>query len=284
MNINLKLIYLDLIILFMINISAVKSQDILDTTRLKCQYKLLWLFDTINVEERNDFLILQIGKKISKCYSYYTFQSDSFSSTPGWEKEFDSLAKKAIMESRASGGKLDFNGVPSRRSKAFVYKNYPINEMTVVDGISIQDYIYKDTLHSQNWVIKEDTKEISGYSCQKAICNFRGRQYEAWFTPEIPVSDGPWKFSGLPGLITEVYDKGKQYYFVLTGIEKKEEPIVFNPSHSSSGKFTKTSRKKFNRAQREYRMNVSANIKAETGIDLGGGNKVRHYDLIERDY
>lgn len=281
---NKSTFYLIFIIFSIINRSMASAQEVLDTTQLTCQYKLRWLFDTINNQERNDILILQIGKKISKCYSYYTFQSDSLSRTPGWDKQFDKLIKNAILNSRAKGGSIDLYSLPARRSKAFVYKNFPAGEMTVVDGISLQDYLYKDSLHSQNWLIKEETKEISGYSCQKAVCSFRGRKYEAWFSSEIAVSDGPWKFSGLPGLIMEVYDVGKQYCFLLTGIENKKEPIVFSASVSASGKFTNISRQKFIRAQREYTMNSSLHIKAETGIDLGGENKVRHYDLIERDH
>ena len=34
---------------------------------------------------------------------------------------------------------------------------------------------------------------VASFDCQKAECDFRGRRWEAWFTPEIPVSEGPWK-------------------------------------------------------------------------------------------
>ncbi|MBU2929794.1 GLPGLI family protein [Winogradskyella psychrotolerans] len=58
-----------------------------------------------------------------------------------------------------------------------------------------------------NWQITEETKNIGEYLCYKATTeNFRGRNYEVWFTYEIPVSTGPWKFHGLPGLILEVHD------------------------------------------------------------------------------
>ena len=58
-----------------------------------------------------------------------------------------------------------------------------------------------------NWVITEESKKIGDYVCYKATTqNFRGRNYEAWFTYDIPVPTGPWKFHGLPGLILEVHD------------------------------------------------------------------------------
>ena len=57
-----------------------------------------------------------------------------------------------------------------------------------------------------------------GYPCQKATATFRGRDYEAWFTPEIPVNDGPWKFFGLPGLILKVTDAENIFSFVCVGL------------------------------------------------------------------
>jgi GLPGLI family protein len=65
--------------------------------------------------------------------------------------------------------------------------------------------ILRDTLNRINWKIIPGTKTILGYKCKIAKGNFRGRDYSAYFCPEIPVSDGPFKFQGLPGLILEIY-------------------------------------------------------------------------------
>ena len=213
----------------------------MDTAYLKCQYQFLYSHDTTQTKQEDDLLILLIGKKISKCYSYYTFQSDSLSLAPNGDEVWSRLFKKAMRE--AHGGTP--TGFPHRRASWFIYKNYPEGEMTVADAISLERYVYRDSMNCMHWQIKEDAKEILGYSCQKAECDFRGRHYTAWFTPDIPVSDGPWKFSGLPGLIMEVSDRGNQYHFTITGIEKVAEPIVFSPSTSQGGKFIKTSPKKF---------------------------------------
>ena len=48
---------------------------------------------------------------------------------------------------------------------------------------------------------------MASFDCQKAECDFRGRRWEAWFTTEIPVGEGPWKLRGLPG----TYRKFKRY-------------------------------------------------------------------------
>ncbi len=258
------------------------AKDFLDTTFLKCSYRFTDLKDTITKIQEDDLLILQIGRNVSKCYSYYTFQSDSLISSPdGWEK-WEQLFNAAIK--RAKGGTPE--GFPYTRMKACVYKNYPSGKMTVTDGISLQDYIYEDSLNTQSWEIRDSIKTLLDYSCQKAVCRFRGREWTAWFASEVPVSDGPWKLCGLPGLIMEAYDRGKQYHFVIEGLQKVEEPIVFGNPYAPSAKFEKTTRKKFLKAEKRYLMDTNGFIKLETGIDLGtdAPPEVMRYDLLERDY
>lgn len=79
----------------------------------------------------------------------------------------------------------------------------------------------------QKWKIHPDTKLLMGYRCQKATCTFRRRQYEAWFTANIPVSSGPWKLNGLPGLILKATDNKNEYSFECVKIEvfKNKIPI-----------------------------------------------------------
>ncbi|RFN59074.1 GLPGLI family protein [Marixanthomonas ophiurae] len=85
---------------------------------------------------------------------------------------------------------------------------------SVTENLKLKFYIYEDKGAAKIlWKLQNDFKTISGYNCQKATGNFRGRSYEAWFTPEIPLPYGPWKLVGLPGLILEVYDLNKQVYF-----------------------------------------------------------------------
>lgn len=63
-----------------------------------------------------------------------------------------------------------------------------------------------------NWKLNNETKKIGLFNCNKANITFRGRNYTAWYTTEIPVSFGPWKFNGLPGLILEIYDTRKEFH------------------------------------------------------------------------
>ena len=122
------------------------------------------------------------------------------------------------------------------------------------------------------------------YECQKAQCYFRGRQWTAWFAPGIPISDGPWKFGGLPGLITEVYDQAKQYYFSIIGLEKvDDEPILFSQPISENAKHIPIDRKEFLKAQIRHLSGSVSILNVETGIPFGN-NKPIYRDLIECDY
>lgn len=86
-------------------------------------------------------------------------------------------------------------------------------------------FSYVEPLPVFNWQLSDETKEVMGYVCQKAEASFRGRLWTVWFTTEIPVDCGLWKFSGLPGLILEAADDRGDYEFTASKVEQAEEPI-----------------------------------------------------------
>lgn len=66
-----------------------------------------------------------------------------------------------------------------------------------------------DSLHPMKWEMDSSSKKVGELNCFKATCSFRGRNYTAWFSPDIPISKGPWKMGGLPGLIVELFDEDR---------------------------------------------------------------------------
>ena len=112
-----------------------------------------------------------------------------------------------------------------------VYTNLKEGKIITSNSLFLSEvYFTLEKPNSISWEIHNDTKKIGTYICNKAIGSFRGREYTAWFTRDIPVEFGPWKFNGLPGLIIEVVEKGMHVHFVLQSINfpyKQEiEPIV----------------------------------------------------------
>ncbi len=83
------------------------------------------------------------------------------------------------------------------RVQSFPNRNVIYSEASIVN----KEYILSEYLPLQEWKLYPDIKSILNYNCRKASTYFRGRAYTAWFTTEIPVGAGPWKLSGLPGLI-----------------------------------------------------------------------------------
>ena len=266
------------------------AQEKLDKAQYKFYYEQLWQFDTLkNNDTREDLIILQVGPDISKSYSYYSFQSDSLRATPDGREIFRKSLRKAIDEA-AVRGEIPRNLPYGKRMKTKVYKNHPEGKMTVTDGISTHYYIYVDELNSQSWHITDSAKTILDYSCQMAVSDFRGRRWIAWFASDIPVSDGPWKLSGLPGLIMEAYDTEKHYHFTIVGIEQVEdEPIVFSPvvlQSGSLGKHEETTRIDFYRGLARFMGNRSSYMNAELGRDTfdESTSSVPPHDFLERDY
>ncbi len=64
-----------------------------------------------------------------------------------------------------------------------------------------------DSIVVQDWIISDETEKILGYQCKKAMYKRNDVEFTAWFTEEIPISDGPFLYSGLPGLILKISSK-----------------------------------------------------------------------------
>lgn len=102
------------------------------------------------------------------------------------------------------------------------FMRYPdagkLTQIVNLDAAGVYQYV--EPIPQLRWRILSKSKTILGYTCQCATVTFRGRDYEAWFTADIPLSYGPWKFQGLPGLILEVTDSRNEYRFTANGIQQ----------------------------------------------------------------
>ena len=109
-----------------------------------------------------------------------------------------------------------------------IFKNHRNNEITYRTQCFNRDWgkycLVKDTLNTVKWEIDPSAKKRFGiYECLKAEGRFRGRDYEVWFAPEIPIPSGPFKLGGLPGLILEAKSKDGLVQFLFHSLEISED-------------------------------------------------------------
>lgn len=107
-----------------------------------------------------------------------------------------------------------------------IYKEFKNKKFYEIQKISSRKFFFEnENPQKMNWKINNETKEIKGYLCRNATISFGGREWNAWFTDKIPISDGPYKFYGLPGMILEISDLDNEYQFSTVGIKKYSEKI-----------------------------------------------------------
>ena len=118
-----------------------------------------------------------------------------------------------------------------------------------------------------------------------AETDYHGRHWTVWFTPEIPIMDGPWKLQGLPGLILEAYEPTGQHTFVVTGIENSNQEMI--PVYNFK-QYDKSNRIDMLKMERNFRDNQNSMIKAQIDLDLGTDSypseEAKKYDFLETDY
>lgn len=126
------------------------------------------------------------------------------------------MSKKGIMLYPDSSMKIKY--VVEKNSDGIV--NFYTPNHIASDVFKVKD------ARKIDWKISNEKEKILGYTTQKATANFAGREWTAWFTTEFPISDGPYKFQGLPGLILRIYDKTNTHSFDIVSVEKQKSNYV----------------------------------------------------------
>ncbi len=221
----------------------------LNNTLDKTQFKMIYLFAQKAYYQNDitiftDTMVLIIGQNHSIYFDWNKKRNDSIDKARAdipIEKiqTMNVFKDESMLQSR-----LERNQEPSfirdesKGESARIYKNRTKNEITTIDnGPSeggnppIQTYLQViETIPPQEWTIFEDTMTVLGYVCQKAKTTFRGRDYTAWFTMDIPVNEGPWKLYGLPGMILDVKDTDEIFHFQAIGISKVSNEHIEIPT------------------------------------------------------
>jgi|SRR5690606_3641380 GLPGLI family protein len=145
--------------------------------------------------------------------------------------EEDDLGNKSI-----STGILVDNTQLLKSKETLYYKDINNKEINYKFYNGEKTYNIIDKPFDWNWKITDETKEIAGYTCRKAISKLMGYHFEAWYTEDIPVSAGPEKFDGLPGLILYANSVGEEYIaYSIKNLEispKIEKPVFSGKTYT----------------------------------------------------
>ncbi len=203
-------------------------------------------------ESKNDYILIS-NIRNSKFYSPRTEYVDSMQSTP------EGMAKlNEITQSSYLSGKFD--EIPRQDGSYYVVKSFDQNRLGYYDTVGMDRLASEEEIPQIDWEISDSTGNILGYECILASADLYGRRWNVWFTTDIPVQNGPWKLSGLPGLILDAETADGLYRFSATGLQQTAKPIgdVY-----LAERYEKVSRKELLKAKRAFFDNPLGNINAQ---------------------
>ena len=252
---------------------------------LEVHYTRTEVYDTTKRDSRffKDPVILRIGKDKSVFFGTKRFWKDSI-------KAVDPATFWEIDRARVMSDKRDDTQLLSSHYWSYIYKNIPEGKVTERDYFDMERWQYTEDWEKPEWEISDESKEIIGYQCFKAIADYRGRKWTAWFAPEIPIQEGPWKLGGLPGLILEAYDTGRDYVFECVGLMQTGlGEVGIYMDRKSDDYFDVTRDKFFNNWWRYKHSNFVAKIRAAYNLNIKetpdeNNPRTVNYDKEETDY
>ena len=174
--------------------ASAEKLDSIGCTLFCCIYKHKVKTTDLNGKNVNDstIAILEVGDNVSKYEDYSAYQGK-----------------------RPSGYSVDYmNGDPRSNDGMTIYQNFPQNgKQTIREGLLPNFYLYEEQLN-HHWVFVDGQDSILGYRCKKAFAKYAGRTWLVYYTEDIPSINGPWKLSGLPGLILKAESEDGTHEFI----------------------------------------------------------------------
>jgi GLPGLI family protein len=167
-------------------------------------YELKLKMDSTETDYQKSYMVLDIGQFDTKFYGRDLLVTDSLNN------KFGNLDNRYV----------DMTGQIVKRKNGTSKNENFIN-------IKFEYYSFF-TSDPITWNILRETKSENEYTLQKATGNFGGRKWIAWFNKDIPFNEGPYKFSGLPGLIFEIMDDKQNFIYKLVKNQNLKEAITIN--------------------------------------------------------
>lgn len=213
-------------------------------------------------EKRNSLTVLQVGDKYNRFIDYYRLCYDSL---------MDETAKKhlSIVE---SGAKLLLMMRKAQFDEGILIDKQT-NKETIQKKFMAKNFQYEENCPSLKWDLQQGDTLIAGYHCNKATTTLFGRNYIAWYSPDVNMPYGPYKFNGLPGLVFKVTDTAGNFDFTLCGLEKATRHI---PVYKwSKADIIKTTREKVRKIYKNYCADPTIALNGMEGVSVSDDTKAR---------
>lgn len=211
-----------------------------------------------------------------------------FASTQSLKK--DTVMANSIVSTKNADGSIvmSFKNGTSLPKTKFQYTIIQSNEnIQYFQPVGMSVLTYKEPVIG-SWKLIDETKVINTMNCKKATVTYKGRNWTAWYSTEIPLPYGPYKFSGLPGLIIKMIDQKNEYDFELikSAPTSQLEGKSINIKKSRYTEAIETTQPKFQQALKASYENI-AGVLANSGTTiLGGQEKInqrqKELDLIRK--
>ncbi|WP_164109909.1 MULTISPECIES: GLPGLI family protein [Sphingobacterium] len=215
--------------------------------------KVHYIFKHVNdTTQRDKHVRDEVVTYLGEKDSYYT----SYSATRMQEDV------KTQIEDPVFDGQLVIINRTTAIKESYIIK--PTEQQLIeIARVASDEFILSGVYPEQEWEIFEESQEVGGYNCQKATTKFKGRNYTAWFTTDIPFSAGPWKLHGLPGLILSAKDDKGEVEFTYAGFDKLEAETTIRIAPSA--KAIPSTAVEVEKLEKAFRANPSAYMDSRSG-------------------
>jgi len=248
MMINRILIYV-----FLLFAVCLTAQDSMHNRRpvKNFYYSLNYQIDSTDaLSKREDYFVLSVKEDTSLFTSVQNIKHDSVAN----------ILKQEYLKGNKSF--VSFKGAPISQFTFYIEKNLGGNlQVKTYDTVGKYNFLYVEP-DKLRWSLENETKIIDGFLCQKATVTAFGRKFIAWFSKEIPINDGPFKFNGLPGLILEVYDAKMHYHFQMIKHTPHESVFLSEIPELKLSKIKEIDKQSFFTAKKEYFDNIIGRMNA----------------------
>jgi len=273
---NMKLLMLKTFILSCLITGSMFAQDFSGRATYKTHRKSSFKLDSTTIATNpgiQEQMEAQMRKMFQKTFTLDFTKSESIYKE---EQELDApkgpSSNGSVMVMSFGGGGTDF-----------LYKNISENRMANKKELMGKVFLIKDNLVTYDWKLTGETKNIGNYSCYKAVYEveeeeiqinmidgdvkeekvIKKRSIVAWYTLEVPISNGPSNYGGLPGLILEVNDGDLTIVCSEIVLNPKEVKEIKEPT---KGKIV--TRKKFEAIAKEKTKEMMDRFRSRDGKGL----------------